>query len=365
MRRPGRTALTVIAMGAGVFQIAVMLTAYALLRPELAGMHARTRPASATLDLDRADSGAVATALGVPGVARAELRPVIVARTRASGDDWVPAMIQVVPDFANQQLDLFTRESGEWPPGPGDVLLERTALRVARVRVGDTLAFRTGEGPDVRLRVAGTIHAPGMAPAWMEHMVTAFVGADSRLRTAASGETAQLRFVAAHPLDEGFIRETADSVRAALVRNGHPVGRMLVPPPGRHPHAAQMEAFLFLLLVFGLLSFALSAVLVTSVVRAMMAEQLREVGIMKAIGGTSSQIAGIALTQVGLLAACALAVALPAGMWAGRAYAGFSAGILNTDVSRSPFPLEVPLVVLALGVAVPLLVALGPVRRAA
>ncbi|MCC6651751.1 MAG: ABC transporter permease, partial [Candidatus Eisenbacteria bacterium] len=42
-----------------------------------------------------------------------------------------------------------------------------------------------------------------------------------------------------------------------------------------------------------------------------------------------------------------------------------SAGILNTDVSRSPFPLEVPLVVLALGVAVPLLVALGPVRRAA
>lgn len=365
LRRPGRSWLTVVAMAAGIFQIAVMLTAYALLRPELAGMHARTNPSSATLDLDHGDSAAVAVTLGVDGVAKAELRPVIVARTRAEGDDWVPAMVHVVGSFENQQLDLFNRQAGAWPPGPGDVLLERTALQVARVRVGDTLTFRSGDGADVRLRVAGTVHAPGMAPAWMEHMVPAFVGPDSWLRGRESGETVQLRFVADHPLDEGFIRETADSVRAALVREGHAVGRVLVPLPGRHPHAAQMEAFLFLLLAFGLSSFALSAVLVTSVVRAMMAEQLREVGIMKAVGGTSAQIAWISLAQVGLLAACALAVGLPAGMWAGRAYAGFSAGILNTDVSSSPFPFEVPLVVALLAVAVPLLVALGPVRRAA
>ena len=169
----------------------------------------------------------------LPGVAAAESRPVIVARARV-GDEYVPAMLHVVRDFGAQQLDLFTHDTGAWPPGPGDVLLERTALRVARVQVGDSLTLRDAAGNDVRLRVAGTVHAPGMPPAWMEHMVPAFVGPNSRLRSAGADESAQLRLVATHPLDEGFIRELADSVRSALGRGAVAVSRINVPTPGRH-----------------------------------------------------------------------------------------------------------------------------------
>ena len=365
LHRPGRSLLTVVAMAAGVFQIAVMLYAYALLRPELTTMFGRTRPASATVVVDRVDAGAMEVVRRMPGVAAAEARPVIVARVQDAGGDWVPALVSVVPDFDAQQLDRFTRDTGTWPPGPGDLLLERTALRVAGVRVGDSLTVRNAGGAEMRMRVAGTVHAPGLPPAWMEHMVPAFVGADSRLRTPEADESAQVRLVAAHPLDEGYIRELTDSLKVRLEASGHGVGRITVPTPGRHPHADQMESFLFLLLAFGLLSFGLSAVLAASMVQALLAEQVRQVGIMKTLGATSAQVAGIYLVQVGVLALAALALGLPPGLVAGKAYAVFSAGILNTDVSRAPFPVWVVVAEGVVGLALPLLVALGPIRRAA
>jgi len=370
-QRPGRSLLTVLALAAGVFEIALVLFAYGLLQPELMNMYARTSPASATLNVEpRGGSNipydAVVDSLrALPGVALAEARPLIVARVRRGPDEWLPALFHVTRDFDAQQIDLFRRDRGAWPPGPGDVVLERTALQVAGARIGDTLTFRLEDGREVRLRVAGTAHAPGMAPAWMEHMVPGFIAWDSQVRGEGSGETGQLRIVAEHARDEGYIRERADSARALLERGGLSVTRVNVPPPGEHPHAGQMAAFRFLLLAFGILSLILSAVLAAGMVHAFMAEELRQVGVLKAIGATSRQVAGIYLLEVALLAGAGLVVGLAPGLWLGRAYAEFSAGILNTDVSHSPFPWWVLGVVLVVGMGLPLLVSLAPVRRAA
>jgi putative ABC transport system permease protein len=362
--RPGRSALAVLAMAAGVFEIGAMLYKYALLQPELTTMYGRTRPSSATLTLDRVSDELVDSVRRVPGVGAAEGRPVIVARARVGPDEWVPAILYVIRDFDQQQLDTFEPEAGAWPPADDEVLLERSALTVAKAGTGDRLLLRPAGAEDRSVRVAGTVHAAGMAPAWMEHSVPGFVSWRSPLR-GGEGESAQIRIaVADHPLDEGYVREVADSVKAMLERSGHVVSRVTVPVPGRHPHADQMESFLFLLLAFGIVSFVLSAVLVAGMVHAVMAEQVRQVGMMKAIGATDAQVAGLYLGQVAALATAALAVGLPAGLVVGRAYAEFAAGILNADLSHRPFPVWVVVVVAVVGVLVPLLAALGPVRRA-
>jgi len=369
-QRPGRSLLTVLALAAGVFEVALVLHAYGLLQPELRDMYGRTSPASATLDVESTGAALTYDRLvdslrALPGIALAEARPVIVARVRSGPDEWLPALLNVVRDFDGQRIDKFSRDRGTWPPAPGEVVLERTALQVAGAKIGDTLTYRLEDGREVRLRIAGTSHAPGIPPAWMEHMVPGFVAWDSNARGEGSGETGQLRVVTTHPLDEGDIRDRADTARALLERNGLRVSRVNVPPPGQHPHAAQMAAFRFLLLAFGILSLVLSAVLAAAMVHAFMAEERRQVGVMKAIGGTSRQVAGIYLAEVALLAGAALVVGLPPGLWLGRAYAEFSAGILNTDVSHSPFPWWALGVVLVVGLGLPLLVSLTPVWRAA
>jgi putative ABC transport system permease protein len=372
VRRPGRSLLVVLALATGVFQITMMLYTYALLEPELTSMYGRTRPSSATLSLDAADDSVVDAVRKVAGVAAAEARPVVLARAYVSGpggraaDDgeWVPVILYVVRDFDRQQMDTFRRDHGAWPPGPDEVLLERSALQVAKVAPGDSLLLRATERDDRSVRVAGTVWAAGLAPAWMEHAIPGFVAWNSVLR-GGTAESAQIRIVTDHPLDEGSIHEVTDRVRAELEARGHSVSRVSVPVPGKHPHADQMAAFLFLLLSFGVLSFVLSSVLVASTTQALMAEQVKQVGVMKAIGGTDRQIAAIYLGHVALLAALALAIGVPLGLWGGHRYALFSAGILNADIVRDGFPVWVVLLATAGGLGVPLAFSLGPVMRAA
>ncbi|NOT33173.1 MAG: FtsX-like permease family protein [Candidatus Eisenbacteria bacterium] len=364
--RRGRSVLVMLALAAGIFQIGVMLYKYAVLQPELGAMYSRTQPASATFVVDSLDDALIAAVGALRGVALAEARPLVIARIRVGPDEWIPAILQVVRDFDRLRIDTFRRDQGRWPPAAGEVLLERSALQVAKAAIGDSVAIRLDGGDQVSLTVAGTVHAEGLPPAWMEHMVPGFVGWDSAVRGRTHGESSQLRIVVAeHPLDEGYVREVADSVKALLERSGRTVERVTIPTLGRHPHADQMQAFLYLLLAFGILSFGLSAVLVTSMVHAHMSEQLRQIGVMKAIGATSRQIAGLYLGEVAVLALGSLAVGVPLGIVVGRAYASFAAGVLNADISRAPFPYWVIAIEIGVGVLIPLLIAWVPVQRAA
>ncbi len=366
LSRPGRSLLAVLAMALGLLELGAMLYAYAMLRPALTTLYAQSRPSAATLAVSGVEDSLLAPLLStvrrVPGVADAESHPMAFARAGTGRGEWTPAVLFFVHDFDHQRMDVVTHEQGAWPPGPGDVLLERSALTVAHVQIGDSLTLRTAGGEDRRMRVAGTVHAAGLAPAWMEHMVPVFAVGTSPLR---AGAAEQVRFtVAQRGDDEGWIHLVADSVKASLERAGHPVARVTVPPPGKHPHADQMAAFLFLLGAFGLLSLVLGAVLTASMVHALLGEQVREIGIMKAIGASTRQVAGIALAQVAALALVSLAAGVPMGLALGRAYARFAAGILNADLTHTPFPYPVLAAELVAGLAIPLLVAMVPVLQA-
>lgn len=363
--RPGRSLLAVIVMAAGVFEIGALAYKYALMAPVLGSMYGKTRPASAVLVIDRASDALVDSVRSVPGVGDAEARPVVMARVRKGEGEWKPAVFHVARDFGRQRMDLFQPEAGAWPPATGDVLLDRTALQVAGAAIGDSLTVRTPDGTERTLRLAGTVYAPGLPPAWMEHMVPGFLPWDSPLRSGGAGVSEEIRIrVAEHALEEGHVREVADSVKAMLERAGHPVTRVTVPAPGRHPHADQMDAFLFLLAAFGLVGFVLSSVLVASMMHALLAEQVRQIGVLKAIGASTRQVAGIYLGQVAILAAASLAIGLPLAIVVGGVYARFSGQILNADVSQAAFPWAAVLAVAVAGMVVPVAFALVPVLHA-
>jgi putative ABC transport system permease protein len=362
---PFRTALAVAAMAAGAFGLGMILTSWSVLTRELAASYEATRPASAVLSLDAVDDRAVDAVRGMPEVGDAEARPVIRGRLRVAENEWVPLVLFVVRDFDDLRLDRLGRDTGAWPPGDGEVLLERSCLSVARAGVGDTVTLRAGGGPERTVHVAGTLHAPGLAPGWMDHIVSGFVTWSSVIRTESAAESAQLRvLVARDRLDEGHIREVAARVGARLEAQGHTVRRVEVPAPGRHPHADQMDTFLFLLGAFGALTLALSAILVANMIHALLGEQVRQVGVMKAIGASTRQVASLYLGQVAILAAASLCIGLPLGLAAGRGYARFAGGILNASLRDTRVPARVMAIQIAVGLAVPLLVSLGPVARA-
>ena len=362
---PLRAVFAVLAMAAGMFGLGAILSAEAILHRELATTYRATRPASATLFLDAVDDSLVACARRQDGVEDAEARPVIRGRIRTGPDAWTPLLVFVVRDFTDVRVDRFSPDSGSWPPGPDEILLERSAVSVAGASVGANVTVRAGHGGERSVHIVGTVHAPGLPPAWMDHVVSGFVGWRSILRENPEAETPALRFVAAgEKPDESRIREVATRVRSVLEAQGRRVSRIDVPPPGRHPHADQMDTFLLLLGSFGALTLVLSVVLVANMVHALLTEQVRQVGVMKAIGASTSQIAALYLAHISTLAAGALAVGAPLGIRAGRGYARFAADILNANVASDSIPLWAFAVLIGIGFAVPVLVSAGPVYRA-
>jgi ABC-type antimicrobial peptide transport system permease subunit len=114
---------------------------------------------------------------------------------------------------------------------------------------------------------------------------------------------------------------------------------------------------------FGLFALALSGVIVLTLLLALMAPQRHQIGVMKAIGGTREQIAGIYLSQAGILGVAAWLVATPIGVAGGRVLSREFSVLLNFDLTSLAAPVWISPLVAAIGVLVPLIAAALPVAR--
>ena len=360
-----RTALVVLAVAIGITGFATVLSTYAVLTRELNQGYLATNPASATLWTDRVEDDLLAGLLSNHGVSQAEARRQVSARMRVGPGEWRTLQLFVVRDYARIRVSTLGPEKGSWPPDTGEILIERDALQVARARIGDSVGVRTERGAEQTLRLTGTVHDVGQAQARMENIVYGYITVGTLARLGEEPYLDQIKIVVAeNALDEKHVGAVAASVRKWLETEGHPVRRMEVPGPGKHPHADIMGLLLLVQSAFGLFALALSGILVVNLLTAVMASQIRQVGIMKAVGGTRGQIARIYFGQALLLGTAALVMAVPAGMLGCRVLSRYTAVFLNFDVTSFAVPLWVYLLEAAVGVVVPLLAAAYPVWRA-
>ncbi len=107
----------------------------------------------------------------------------------------------------------------------------------------------------------------------------------------------------------------------------------------------------------------LSGVIVVNLLTALMAAQVRQIGVMKTLGGTRAQIARIYFSQALLLGVAAVAIALPLGVWGSRLLCRAQAVFLNFDINSFAIPAWVFVLVVITGIIVPLLAAAVPVWR--
>lgn len=360
-----RSALVVLAIAIGIAAFLAVLASYAILVRELNRGYLATNPASAVLRTDRVDDALVARVAALPGVAAAEARRSLPGRVKAGPAEWRSLVLFVVRDYASIRISRLVPQSGAWPPGPSEILLERDAFQVARARVGDNVVVRTAAGVERTLRVSGSVHDVGRAQARMENVVYGYVTLDTLPLLGETPHLDELTLVAGgERFDEAHVRDVAESVRAWLERGGHPVRRVDVPKPGQHPHAELMAALLLAMAGFGLFALLLSGILVVNLLTALLAAEVRQIGVMKALGATRAQVARVYLSQALVLGGLATALALPLGIWGSRVLCRSMAAFLNFDLASFAVPAWVFLLTALAGLLIPLLAAAYPVERA-
>lgn len=361
-----RTLAMVVAIGVGLAGFNAVLGAYSVLTRELGQAYRETQPASATLELDSVSEQLLQSVRARPEVAEAVRRRTVHARFRKDGGaSYDRALIFVIDDFGDLPVAKLGRERGAWPPPPGTVLLERSALPVIGGDVGDGFWLKTPRGRPQRVTISGVVHEPALAPANTEQAIYAYVTEETLIGLGAEPGFDEIRvLVSGATGDRDHIENVArrlstwiESQQLARVRG------IQVPPPLTHPHQTQMTAVLVLLLIFSAVVLVLSSVLAASLIATLMARQVREIAIMKTVGARAAGILRDYVLAIEVIAVAAVALAWPLGRLGAEACARAVAQLLNFDLASVEQPGWVVMVQLGVGLCVPLLVALPSIWR--
>ena len=359
-----RTALVVVAIALGISAFAAVLSSYAILTRELDRGYLATNPASAVFRVDSVDDELVKAILQNPEVSDAEPRRIISGQIKAGPAQWRNLVLFVVHDYGNIRVSKLVPEDGAWPPATGEILIERDAFQVAKANIGDAVFVKTANGVEQPLVISGSVHDVGQAQARMENIVYGYINLDTLVLLGEEPRLDQLNIlVAQNRFDEDHIRRVVADVETLIKSRGHQVRRVDVPRPGKHPHSDLTGILLLAMSSFGLFVLVLSGILVINLLTAMMASQVRHIGVMKAIGGTRRQIAQIYFGQALFLGLAAVIISVPLGIVGSRALCRYMAMFLNFDINSFAVPWWVYLLVAVIGIAAPLVAAALPVLR--
>ncbi|OGO40840.1 MAG: hypothetical protein A2W36_05510, partial [Chloroflexi bacterium RBG_16_58_14] len=171
--------------------------------------------------------------------------------------------------------------------------------------------------------------------------------------------------VSENKTDADHVNQVAGEVSKKIENSGRQVFLTLVYEPGRHFAASITQALVLMMGVLGLLAVVLSAILVITTIDAVIGQQIRQIGVMKAIGASAGQITGMYLMLVTFYGLLALLVAVPLAYLGANIVADGFSNYLNFRPGGYILPPVTLILQAIVGLGIPVLATLVPVIRGA
>lgn len=382
-----RTALVVASTAVGVFAIGLVFGLSGVMEDRMTVAHRQARPAHITISGGPFSSEIVDALEHERGVEITQGEITVPVRWRFAHRDSVPedddrigwrdAYLVARADYDRQCIDLLRLLRGRWP---GDRLPRTHASTVAIDRLSadhfgiepGTVLLAESDHRERLISIQGVIHAHDvLSPAW-----------GGTVTFYAAPETVAL--LTGYPHGRDFnrlqIRLTSFDPNAPLGRTPNDVAEHIeerlerarltvdgyeIRDPGVHPMQDQIDAVLAVLGVMGGLSLGLSAFLIINVINAILARQVRQIGVMKAIGARLLHVVRLYLAMALIYGALAVLVAVPLGVVGAHFVALWLLDMFNVPAAAFRFEPLAVVVQLIVSSIVPPLAALPPVLNTA
>ncbi len=360
-----RTLLVALSIAIGVFAFGMIASSQQVLSTSLAEQYAAIHPADAILITEPGlDDDFIAGMRHLRGVTEAEGRHSVALRLSldGSGDTWRDITLYSLAETEDQRLMLV-----QTPPQPlikGEILLERASMEYINAQPGDRLLVKTPDGRKFHLTITGEAHDLYRIPPFMEGWVYGYVDRET-LRWMGESEGYNELYLDISSDDTKEIKAISEKAADRIKGSGLPVYQKNFPNPGEHPMAFIINTVLLLLGLVGLLSLLLSALLVTNVISALIAQQERQIALMKAVGARTGQITGMYFIMVLAIGLLACLVAIPCSYLGARALASFIAELVNFDSPQAAYTLPTLGIQLGIGLLLPMFAAAPAILRGA
>ncbi len=271
--------------------------------------------------------------------------------------EWQQGGLTARVDYANQKLNWLDLVSGQWPRN-----------RVMVVEQGSDTFFGIPPTGKVFLRINeqvrevqldGVVYNPLSQPAAFGGYAQFYTTRDTYEQWVGNRDFAQLMVAAAH-WDEPAVTDLADRLQEKLTTQGKQSAR-LITNPNKHFFQDQIDGLFFLLTVLAAIALVLGLLLVYNTMSALIARQVDQIGVLKAVGARTWQILIHFLIAVLIYGVLALLVAVPLGVLGAWGIAAWLVG--SFGASPGAFELSWPAIIIMILITLlaPLVASLIPI----
>jgi putative ABC transport system permease protein len=321
-------------------------------------------PPEAWIDTSPMDDEIIWILREVPGVGTVEGRSVFTGRVIQPDGELIPIEFTAVKnpyDLTVSTLEPVKGESIIPSLGNKEVLIEATAASLG-YQPGDLIAVERSHDRKGELRLAGYVHAAAEFPYTSMGLIKAYVTPDTMEWLGGTADYNKLAVsVAENPTDLEHVTQVVRAVEKRIERSGVTVEPPLIySPPGHHWAYFVSQAVFLVMGILGWLIALLSVFLIINTTTGLMSQQTRQIGIMKATGGSTLQIFGMYVILILGFGLIALMIAVPLANVAARTIGDGMAGYLG--FYTSPYQVYTATLIqqIIAALVIPLLAALLP-----
>ncbi len=361
-----RTLLVVLSIAVGVFAIGTVFGMADQMITIMDQTWQEDMPQHLTMFLSTPVSRDQVRALReLPGIEGIEPAGAAAARYWSARDgQWHQALVWMRDDYRRETYDLYRLNEGVWPQGDG-IGIEHMQAEFYKVSLGDAATLDVG-GKEYVLPITGKIRHPYAPPPTIGiDLVYFFADAQGMARFGIPPGQFNTLLIRVTPASPEKSRQVAFAVKERLAGQNVEIIETQYQDPTKHWGREQMDPLILLMQIMAVASLVLSTMLVLNTVMALITQQTRQIGVLKAVGAHRRTIMQIYLGTVLIYGLLALGIAFPLG--AGTAFYASKFFLSIFDIPHAVFESSTQAVILQLlaALVVPPLAALVPILNGA
>lgn len=361
-----RTLLAVLSVAVGVFAVGAVFGMNDQMISNMDRSHQADVPQHMTMYVTRRIDRETALSLRkVPGVEDVDPINAAAIRYRFPGQqNWHQGVVQMRDDYLHQKYQLLQLKSGGWPKGDG-ISMEYMQAAYYNIKPGDQIIFEIDK-KERALPVTGTIRHPFTPPPAMGYDLAFFFADAAGMERfgAPQGYFAGI-MVRVTPYSQDHAKEVASAIKDRLAKQDVGVSSTEYQDPNKHWGRVFMDSLVLVMQAMAVVALLLSTVLVLNTFMALITQQTNQIGMLKAVGGTSGTVLKVYLAGVLVYGMLALFISFPLGALTAFAVAQGFLSLFNISYPNFQLSTQAVLLQLFAALIVPLLAAVIPILHGA
>jgi putative ABC transport system permease protein len=360
-----RTILAVLSIAAGVFAIGAIFGMVDQLMSSMDEAHRAVSPSHIDMALaDEIDRRIADSLAKIEGVEEVEVLNSVTVRYKLDPqDEWKQGEMIMRDDYEGQKYDVVQLKEGKWPT-KNRIAIERQASQYYGIDMGDEIIFEV-EKTERPFRVAGKIRHPFVGPP--EYGAPAFFFASAEVMERfgiEEGKFSQL-LIRVEPYSPEFAQDVASEIKGRLAKENVSVAATFYQDPEEHWGRMFVEGVTLVMQLLAVVSLLTSVILILNTLTALITQQTHQIGIIKAIGGSTTTILKTYLAEVLVYGLLALLASLPLGLFVAFGFTQWFLHIFNIDYETFQFSNQAIIYQVMAALIAPLIAALWPVLKGA